>query len=441
MSKIKVDKKGRDWTKQELEAYEKSIGMNGGLYDKIAQIVFDDDVDIYVYCPDKFLRKAFSEYLDSLGFKKNEHVEVTDENWSYLYVCLDRYNYNCKTEGLKDASPESYRAFPSDWDYVKSTVEDYLLRNPIPEVEAVVKNTESWNNPMDWDDIEEPKTIDDVTMSIDDALSVDTKVPTQYKNNVFELSTPSKGYHILCKNGTHAKKILVAMGYAENESDVKVGTDLNYYYYDGETFDPQALEILNGDVYGELNTSVPRTGDIFNVLALGEKLVLSLTECKTTFTDEEIKEEVILPKTNPLPTYDGDDEEDEEDEDILEGLATQEEIDEEFGCVVKDWIFAYTDEGGDVSYAITPNEFYIQNGYLYDQHIHDIYVRMPNEKFGELMESIFEYNGLNVDAIKDLVLGGFKFNPDFQIFMDSSATINGTPIIDYIKANYPNAIV
>ena len=94
---------------------------------------------------------------------------------------------------------------------------------------------------------------------------------------------------------------------------------------------------------------------------------------------------------------------------------------------------------------INPKEYFDKYGCSYDQQITCI-TKVPNG-FEEMCEADFIYNnGSDIDAIASLVENGFKFSVDFQKFTETGGDqtpyiINGMPIVDYIKTNYPNSIV
>ena len=107
------------------------------------------------------------------------------------------------------------------------------------------------------------------------------------------------------------------------------------------------------------------------------------------------------------------------------------------------FIFAVLEFDNQVAVSITPLDFYFTTGYGYDQHLSDILDLSQN--FSEVQESEFEYDGTIKDCVDELIMKGYEFSPDFQIFMEGMGIgtqyVNGVDLISYVKTNYPNSIV
>lgn len=107
------------------------------------------------------------------------------------------------------------------------------------------------------------------------------------------------------------------------------------------------------------------------------------------------------------------------------------------------FIFAVGEFDNQVAVSITPLDYYLSTGYGYDQHLSDILDLGQN--FGEVQEAEFEYDGTIKDCVDELIKQGYEFLPDFQMFLEGMGIgtqyINGTDVVNYVKANYPNSIV
>jgi hypothetical protein len=106
---------------------------------------------------------------------------------------------------------------------------------------------------------------------------------------------------------------------------------------------------------------------------------------------------------------------------------------------LENYIFSVDEIDGETWFAIQTKEHWDSEGCLDDQHQE---LDLGN-KWGEAMESTFEYNGDIIDGIKDLLQKGIKFDPSFQSFMEQGSpfNINGILLKDYILQNYPNSLV
>lgn len=309
MSTIKIDTgkgKGKNLTKEVYKAWEKEQGVTQNVYEKINELIFDEEIHKYIYCSDPFLRKAFGDFLLSLGFNINETVDAMNECWYFIYVDLEHYVFNYKETDESNSKTSENIQLPYDWNKAKQDVINYLDEHPIPEKEVVEITDEimNTNNPIGWDD-------DPIVDEFSDEFS-DTSAVVERTNKIFEFANAKQGYYILCKNKLHGQKIMVAMGFCKNIDKVLGGSNQSAFFFDENRFNTESIELINGDKYGHIGYTIKAmsfadvVADINGETKLqaDEKQTILLTECPVVFSDEEITEivEVVpqLPNTNNI---------------------------------------------------------------------------------------------------------------------------------------------
>lgn len=475
MTTIKIDTgkgRGKNLTKEVYKAWEKEQGVTQNVYEKINELIFDEEIHKYIYCSDPFLRKAFGDFLLSLGFNINETVDAMNECWYFIYVDLEHYVFNYKETNESNSKTSENIQLPYDWNKAKQDVINYLAEHPIPEKEVVEITDEIMNtsNPIGWDD-----PIDEFS----DEFS-DTSAVVERTNKIFEFANAKQGYYILCKNKLHGQKIMVAMGFCKNIDKVLGGSNQSAFFFDENRFNIESIELINGDKYGHIGYTIKAmsfadvVADINGETKLqaDEKQTILLTECPVVFSDEEIIEEqpiVALPVSGDVNVYlnlpentnmvkltdffaneETHSEDNEFDEDEAE--ETLDELAQDLGTPITSFIFGlynltniYDPTAPPFGLIINPKEYFDKYGYSYDQHI-SVITKIPSG-FEEMCEADFIYSkGSDIEAIASLIANGFKFNIAFQNFTEKGGDqtpyiINGMPIVDYIKANYPNSIV
>ncbi len=450
MSTIKIDTgngKGKNLTKEVYKAWEKEQGVTQNVYEKINELIFDEEIHKYIYCSDPFLRKAFGDFLLSLGFNINETVDAMNECWYFIYVDLEHYVFNYKETDESNSKTSENIQLPYDWNKAKQDVINYLDEHPIPEKEVVEITDEIMNtsNPIGWDD-------DPIVDEFSDEFSDTSAAVVERTNKIFEFANAKQGYYILCKNKLHGQKIMVAMGFCKNIDKVLGGSNQSAFFFDENRFNTESIELINGDKYGHIGYTIKAmsfadvVADINGETKLqaDEKQTILLTECPVVFSDEEITEivEVVPQVPQMLQCAETEFDEDEAEE-------TLDELADDLGTPITSFIFGFYNISdpsapNTFGFMINPKEYFDKYGYSYDQHITAI-TEVP-VGVEEVCEADFIYNGSDIDAISALVSDGFKFNIAFQNFIEAHGSqtpyiINGMPIVDYIKANYPNSIV
>lgn len=103
---------------------------------------------------------------------------------------------------------------------------------------------------------------------------------------------------------------------------------------------------------------------------------------------------------------------------------------------------SYADPDYPFAISINPKSYFDNDKCQYDQHVGE-FLNLP-EHFEEVEESSFVSVKSNIECISELIKMGFKFNVDYQNFMEANNsvyTINGQTLYQYIYSNYPNSII
>ena len=96
------------------------------------------------------------------------------------------------------------------------------------------------------------------------------------------------------------------------------------------------------------------------------------------------------------------------------------------------FIFTMHSENGEISIALTPEKYFDQNGFLYDQHLYHLYDYMPSN-FDEVMEATWVVQGAkDIQSVYDQMVGlGVRWSEKAQALVDRHSN---TPLLSEISS-------
>lgn len=104
-----------------------NLMYGSNVYNKIENVLYDVEKDIYVYCDDEYLKYGFEKFLMELGFYKRE---VFGGNCNYIHISLDLGFFIDSDNG----ADKEYKYLNQEWDEIQILIKDYISEYPIKQV-------------------------------------------------------------------------------------------------------------------------------------------------------------------------------------------------------------------------------------------------------------------------------------------------------------------
>lgn len=116
-------------------------GYDSDVYGALHDMIYDENIEFYVFFDDKYMMGAIIDFLSDNNFtiKSKEN-----EDKSCIYVNFETGYFKTMEEHPNLEDKKIYE-LPFDWADFKSSVLDYVEKNPIVKKEVTNKKPDAWN--------------------------------------------------------------------------------------------------------------------------------------------------------------------------------------------------------------------------------------------------------------------------------------------------------